>query len=460
MSLGERIAGLLAQRIGFRLDLARHGGSVEKFVGHRVRALGCASAEQYLERLRTQAVDGEEFGRLVSAITNTHTFFLRDAVQNDVFSRLLRAWRSKNGQPLRVWSAGCATGEEPYSLALLCAEAGVPVQILATDVNLDALEIARAGHYGDWSLRHVPPALRRRHFNALGPSHVVSPAIRACVDFAFHNLSDATTPGGPLAQPAWDWILCRNVLIYFERATVAAIVDRLAGALAPEGLLFFSSTESLFGLGSRLAMVPMGEAMAYRLAAPDAAEGPPDAPPRRPEPPAAQSPALGLAPPATALVHAGADETAARATALAAPPGGPVAARLTRANARLSAHDYAGALEDYGQALEQDPLLAETHYLHGLVLRKLGELERSAHAFRQALFLQPELWPARFMLAGVQRRLGQRDTARANLQQTLSLLEQGAPAPTELFCSFVAGMRDVDLSRADTALACRRLLEP
>ena len=146
-----------------------------------------------------------------------------------------------SAEPLRIWSAGCASGEEPYSLGIALLESGRPPgrdRILATDVSERALERARLGAYGAWSLRRLPPELRARHFLERGGTLRIAPRIRALVAFERHNLARDPAPAGP-----FDLVLCRNVLIYFDPTVAAEVLYRLVGATRPGGFLVLGPVE-------------------------------------------------------------------------------------------------------------------------------------------------------------------------------------------------------------------------
>jgi chemotaxis protein methyltransferase CheR len=152
--------------------------------------------------------------------------------------------------PLRIWSAGCASGEEPYSLAMALLEAGRPAgrdRILATDVSEHALAKARAGRYAPWALRRLAPALRDRYFTDDAGSAVVLEAIKSMVELRQGNLiADPADPDNPSKASEFDAILCRNVLIYFEPATVAEVLHQLVRALRPGGYLVLGPIELPF----------------------------------------------------------------------------------------------------------------------------------------------------------------------------------------------------------------------
>jgi chemotaxis protein methyltransferase CheR len=163
--------------------------------------------------------------------------------------------------PLSIWSAGCATGEEPYTIAIALLEAGRGAagdRILATDVSERALAAARAGSYGAWSLRRLPPPVVERWFSGDRERRVV-PAVRGLVDFRRHNLLAEPPPGAP-----FDVVLCRNVLIYFEPSVAAEVFYRLVGALRPDGLLLVGPVELPLAAAIALEWVDEGGATLLR----------------------------------------------------------------------------------------------------------------------------------------------------------------------------------------------------
>jgi chemotaxis protein methyltransferase CheR len=211
------------------------------------RALGLpvrVFARQVLAR------DPRAIEALVEHVVVSETAFWRHPEQLAAVGRIAAA----AVRPLAIWSAGCATGEEPYSVAIALLEAGRAGRgdrILATDVSARALEAARTGVYGVRPLRRLPHDVAGRWLEGIAGTSVrrVRPEARALVSFARHNLvGGAAPPAGP-----FDVVLCRNVLIYFDAATAAEVVHRLAGALAPGGRLVLGPFE-----------IPLGEAAGLR----------------------------------------------------------------------------------------------------------------------------------------------------------------------------------------------------
>jgi chemotaxis protein methyltransferase CheR len=192
-------------------------------------------APELLSRLRQ--ADPVAIEALVEHSVVGETYFYRHPEQ---FAALQRHLFVQPG-PIRAWCAGCATGEEPYSLAMALLEGGreeVGDRVLATDVSERALERARHGAYDPWSLRRLPAELLGRYLGAEGEVRLVAPRVRRMVSFARHNLVADPPPGG-----RFDLVLCRNVLIYFAPVVAAEVLDRLLSTVRPGGFLALGPVE-------------------------------------------------------------------------------------------------------------------------------------------------------------------------------------------------------------------------
>lgn len=225
----------------------------------RMRARGVTTYQDYAHLL---TVDPAEYDRLLDALTINVTRFYRNPETWEVLATrvLPRLWAARGGA-VRCWSAGCSSGEEPYTLAMLLVdlarrggEAAPAARVDATDLDERALEQARAGRYPRATLREAPPELARRHFEAGDPAAVV-PAVRDLVRFARHDMLRDPPPG-----PPYDLILCRNVAIYFDRPSQDRLFAELADALAPEGYLVLGKVEAIWGeVRSRLELEDLRE---------------------------------------------------------------------------------------------------------------------------------------------------------------------------------------------------------
>ncbi|HEY9130582.1 MAG TPA: protein-glutamate O-methyltransferase [Dyella sp.] len=227
----------------------------------RLRALRLRGFESYCQILRDDP--DSELGELASAISTNVTSFFREMHHYDfLIQTQLPLWlqQKRNGGRLRIWSAGCSTGEEPYALAMVLAEAleaygsQVDAKILATDLSPQALEAARKGVYSVDKLAGVSPERLRRWFlrgeGAYSGLACVHPRLRELVTIQPLNLLHDWPMQGP-----FDAIFCRNVVIYFDKPTKQRLFSRYAGLLPPGGYLFLGHSESMYGLSDDFDLV-------------------------------------------------------------------------------------------------------------------------------------------------------------------------------------------------------------
>lgn len=360
------------------IDVGRGGiaRAIERHLTTRLAALGRPDAAGFAALL--DAPGSTEAQHLVDAATVPHSWLFRDA------SQLAQALPPRSG--LRIWVAGCANGEEAYTVAALALIAGRDVQVLATDVNQRALERARGGRYDAWTARELPATAARWFRRGADDAVEVDAALRARVTFARHSL--ALPPPRPADASTWDVVICRNVLIYFARDRALEVVARIAGVLAPGGLLALGASDVLAELPPGLS--PTRHAGRLVLVRDD----------RAPRP----RPHLAAATPATAIAPLARPPLAT--PAIAAPT------CLADAAARFDAGDLDGALALLEPALAIDPLDADAHLLAGLAHHGRGAHEPAVARLRAALCLAPQAWLAALYFALASERLGRWDDAR------------------------------------------------
>ena len=228
----------------------------------RLAALGLESYDEYLallERTDRTADRAAEMARFIDVVSTNETYFYREtghlrALETVVLPQLLA-----HGRPARIWCAGSSTGEEAYTLRIVCDEAerrcGGSAEITGTDISTAVIAAAREGVYRERSVRHVPPAVLSRCFSAEGEgAWRVLPGLRERVGFRVHNLLADPIP----AEGPFDVIFCRNVMIYFDKPTQKRLVDGVfASAIRPDGWLFIGHAESLMGTSERFAYHPV-----------------------------------------------------------------------------------------------------------------------------------------------------------------------------------------------------------
>jgi chemotaxis protein methyltransferase CheR len=452
------LAALLKERVGLHIRPDGHS-ALKIALAARLEELRATVPDvaTYVRLLRSDRGD-DELRQLLPLVTVGKTSFFRDERQFRALEALLPALLGRargGGRRVAVWSAGCATGEEPYSIAMTAAEAGgegEQLEILATDVNPEAVAFAARGSYDPRRVRDVPAPLLERHFDRDGDRfHVRAHLRRLIAAIRPHNLVSTVFPRP--ADGGWDVIFCRNVIIYFDTPTTQGVLTQLHNALAPGGYLFLGYSESLFRLFEGFELTEVAGAFLYRRPESPARTPPPPArpravpssppevqhldvrpPPGRPPFPAADAPpaprhgrraetppagSSPLAPQefidgAVALFAEGrfgaARELLERSLEVR---GEDLSLRLTLANlyGTLRQPDKAGAC--YRTALQIEPLSAEAHLFYGIHQLSQGDAEGAALELARALFLDPDLTLAHYYLGRC--REAQRDVERARL---------------------------------------------
>jgi chemotaxis protein methyltransferase CheR len=247
----RRFAELIEQRLGLQFA----GSSLtelEPVLAVRMRALQCASFDSYRKRLEADPTMREEMRELAARLTIGETYFFRSPEQLKVFSEIAlpRLRRTDPVRRIRILSAGCSTGEEPYTLAMTLRELGpsapAEVSILGLDINREALAKARRGHYSAWAMRATPPDCLEKYFRREHSEFVLDEGLRAMVKFEERGLASEDYR---FWQPAsFDIVFCRNVSMYLSARALGEVIARFARVLAADGFLFLSHAEPLRGI--------------------------------------------------------------------------------------------------------------------------------------------------------------------------------------------------------------------
>lgn len=394
--------------------------------------------------------DERRIAPLAPIITVGETYFFRDTglfqmLESEILPALLASAR-RAGRTLAVGSAGCSTGEEIYSVAillrrLLSACEDRDLTMLGVDINREAVEKARLGRYGVWSFRETPQKWKRDWFAPVADGKFqLCEEIRRLVRFRVANLARADA--FPFSPAAFDLLLCRNVLMYFHRDVAPQVIDRLAQALRPGGVLLLSPSEAHLGRHANLELKQVGSSWIFV---------------KQPEP----------ALPKTAALHEGENGPDATvwtglpwiADAAAHEPGNDADAAVSAVHATGSTEDsvhpareefarheepslqaairQAQEYADRGQlesarewaerALRMAPVQSSTHVLLGMILHDQGDLEGARECFKKAAFLDPDAVLAHFHLGMIALRLNHLEEARSALRRARALLHT-APA--------------------------------
>jgi chemotaxis protein methyltransferase CheR len=237
---------------------------IEKKIGARVQARNLGSFEDYLSLARSPQ-NADELPKLFDAVTTNETYFYREPQQFDVLldSVIPAVLEKKASKDLRIWSAACSSGEEPYTISLLMAEkrSQLRVEILASDISEEILTVARKAVYGSYAIRNVPPQILQKYFREGSWALELNPAIRAPVKFMNVNLIDDKKIR---TIRDIDVIFCRNVLIYFDDKAKQKVVSNLYDSLRPGGFLFIGSSESLHNVTRAFKPVTFNKVVVYQ----------------------------------------------------------------------------------------------------------------------------------------------------------------------------------------------------
>ncbi|MCC6969186.1 MAG: protein-glutamate O-methyltransferase CheR [Phycisphaerales bacterium] len=243
---------------------------LESRLGHRLAELEMENFTQYIQFLSMGPYMADEFQEMFNRITINETSFFRNEPQLDIFEKtvlpeILEARQST--RRLRVWSAACSTGEEPYTLAILIQRSlGIRIndwriEILGTDISEKALEVAESAKYTEYAMRSTPPIIRQRFFKNEGPYSFLNDATRSMVTFEKHNLRDRL---GAKRHGVWDVIFCRNVMIYFDDAMKKQVLNMFADQLADDGYLFIGHSETIRSGEAPFQALPLPQGFCYR----------------------------------------------------------------------------------------------------------------------------------------------------------------------------------------------------
>jgi len=424
---------LIADRLGLdfpenrQADLER---GLRQALGHsQIRA-----PEQYLAWLATLPDESSEWKWLASFLTVGETYFFRDracvdALEQQILPELIAARRSASIFRLRCWSAGCATGAEPYSLAILLDQLLADRQpwsltILATDINPDALELAQRGIYSDWALRETPPWIVNRYFHRHGKdTFQLDRTIRQMVTFAPLNLAKDSFPALMTNTSAMDLIICRNVLMYFTSNVQRAVASRLHEALVTGGWLVVAPAEASTDLFHPLVPINLPGVIFYRKL-----QG------SFPSPLPHSSPETVATELSSSLCATGQSAYPASYQPPVISPAGesvplPPDRALDLQLVRILADQ--GHLEEARRLCEvvlaQDRMNFDASLLLAAICQEQGEIPAAIEALRRAVYLTPNSSAAHFMLGCLLLRQGDRKGGRRSMETVVQLLRSAAP---------------------------------
>lgn len=414
------ISASLVRMAGLVFDTSRRG-AITAIVCERMEQTNHPSVASYLAFVES-ALGMTERQQLLDAVTIQETHFFRnlpqvEALRRDVLPDLLRRSRS-SGRPLTIWSAGCSTGEEPYTIAMLLVEilqesGPYPVRIISTDVSAAALDVARAGVYSGRTIQLAEPGAVERWFDERSDgSFSVAQPVRDLVEFQLQNL---VIDEPPFSAGEVDLIVCRNVTIYFGRETTTKLVSSFHRLLTVGGYLLLGHAETLWQISDQFSLLPVGEAFIYRNEVSPGPRRSVAAAPASPANPSTRASASSPLPrrvmqnvlrvPGLRPRHSSRPEPKPPQEVV------PIAAPspledLLRARDALTAGQYAEAATLAERATAEHPMLVEGYIIEGRALSNSGDDDGALAALRKAVFLDPSAAHAHFLLATTLSRVG------------------------------------------------------
>lgn len=387
-------------------------------VSDRMSQCGVKGCALYLERLQA---DKGEMEALVAELTIGETYFFRhmeqfQALRQVVLPDILE--RNAGTRRLRIWSAGCATGPEPYTLAIMLKREfgarieGWHVSILGTDINQKFLTRAREGRYDHWAFRATPEQILRECFEPVGKQWQIKPEYKSLVSFQYHNLTQNRFPSIVDNIAGFDIIICRNVVIYFSPETVADLVPRFHDTLVEGGWLVMGHAEPSMDLFRQFRTVTFPGAVLFQRQDASAfveparlapAPLPPMPLPARPTP--VRRPLPVTKPQPVAVPSATLDN----------PP-------LDHLRTLADQGRWDEALAACDQLLRHEVLDWRVHYLHALIQEQVGDAEACEAGLRRAIYLERRAVMAHYHLGLFLLRKDDADGARRSFRNVLTLL--------------------------------------
>ena len=449
----QTLERILWERTGIVLQSYQKEGLGQVLTSAREH-FGYETIPAYLDALARATSTAQEMEYLIARVTVGESYFFRDDEQlrflrEAWLPQVVKAKEARGERSLRVWSAGCAAGQEIYTLAMLFEEL-VPnpqqwsFHLLGTDINTDSLSQAIRGQYSAWSLRSTSAEVQERYFDRTGEQYIISPQLRGLVKFFYLNLLEDKFPTMLTGTNAMDLILCRNVFIYLDPTLLPGVMEKFHASLAPGGHLLLGASDLAAEPVEGLALQQWGNTFCFRRD--DGAAAPMPQPPRAPSPatppePQIQHPEPAPEPAANAGTASPAkyedviqllreerwDEVVRKVDEHLSRDG--ASAELAQHKAKALAN--LGALDEAAKSTQQSidlaPLDKHTYLIKALVMLELNDLGRTEEALKGALFLDPNFVEAHFQLGLLQLRQGDRQAGMRSLSNALELAEAIEP---------------------------------
>lgn len=430
----SRLGDFATATLGLRFPPDRWR-ELSRGVGAAALELGISDVEAWIGMLLAGEASSADIKALANHLTIGETYFFRHRESFTLMGEQILperfAIRREQGRSLRIWSAACSTGEEPYSVAMLLRRifpeiSPATVSIHATDINSHSLARAQRGLYSEWSFRDTPEWLKQAYFTRKpNGRYEIAREVRQLVSFSHLNFADPIYPAEFGERADYDLILCRNVLMYFSAEWHARIVRRIVAALAPEGWLLVGPCDISIPQATELGLEQRGPGVFLRAERKAVARAlPPVLPPVIWPPAPVDTPKRAE----LVLLPASLPPLPEPAPAEKSPAPLPEATQTESEVVSALAHekadrgDLSSALLACDEAIALDKVNPDFHYLRGCILQEQERLTEAVQAFQRVLFLDPKAVMAHFALGCIADRLGDHAEARRHLSLVLRLL--------------------------------------
>lgn len=442
----------------------RNRSGLARGLSKRMSALHLEDHAQYFAYLKRHGEDRHELQKLLQFLTVGETYFFRYPSHFDALRHRFQKKPPAKDERIRIWSAGCSTGEEPYSIAIALMEAFPDwkqrdLKVIATDINNRSLKQARDGVYSPWAMRIAQPEQVARYFKQVGQSFLVREEVKRLVEFSHLNLLAPCNERVCAELHDLDAVFCRNVLIYFTPETAERLVQRFTQALKPSGQLFLGHAEAVLQQSDELEIRRHGKSFYYRrrstlrgsagrrrtagLAAEPPLPPPPSAPQAGADPKKIEEKAPSLLPLEAALASPAANaagEDTERARQLFDQEDFDPAVEILERVLGRNPHDTAAlvlkgfilagkgrldeALAACDCALALNDLLAEGYFLKGVILDARDRTAEAAEEYRKALLLDHGFIMARYHMGRLHLRVGRLAEGVREIRNSIRLLSR------------------------------------
>jgi len=436
---------------GTALQFSReHWNDLDRRAGYAAEEFGFTDKEAFVQWLVSSSLNREHIEILASHLTVSETYFWResrifDALEEQILPELIRS-REKGVRQIRIWCAGCATGEEPYSIAIALSRAisslaDWRITIMATDINTNVLRKAMAGVYGKWSFRNAPIWLEKNYFRRQEDGkYELIPEIRKMVIFEYLNLTEDVYPSHLNNTNAMDLIFCRNVLMYFAPERTSQIVNKLYRSLIDGGWLMVGASELSGQIFPQFTAVHFTGATAYRklyqVSLPQAVfhfeetfprQASDQLPLGKPHEVDPVSFSQGCNPVKENIlfrVIESTEDTPVSSLDVTEKPedSGTKPAISVSVRSLADQGKLVEALALCETAIASDKLDPEMHYLHAIILQEKNSEAEAIASLKRALYLKSDFIPANFVLGNLLMRRGNKQAGKRYLQNVLAIL--------------------------------------